>query len=467
MISTSCQDFFTPRAVQRGCAVLRRGFRVFRGIYLIIDILILIWYKFFMKKIFISYAHKDEKWKNRLVKQLKVLEPEGFCDIWEDRKIRIGDDWKPEIETALNESDIAILMVSADFLVSNFIRTEEVPRILERRKSEGLLVIPVFVKPCPWERVEWLSKIQGEPLDGKTLAERSRDKAERVLADLAGTIAGRIQADAQKPRMDVSPPPVQPVPQSPSTAGHMENPFTDTMAIRDAVRFIGRKSELRRLEQMLRGGSVSLQGDHKIGKSSLLWKLAGAWEGTVIGPLSFQTKHWDEMVEEITVKSGKSYKSHRDFRNALLDSRALVLLDEMELGPEKGLNHNDCSLLRGCLEENRELKIVIASRKAVLKDARFVGVGSPLYNICLPFLLGPFEEADARHLLAHPWAAGVPMFEAEIEEELLSLAIYPPPKNQGYHPYLIQRAAYHRLEALSDPACDWKSLFLQDKEQQL
>lgn len=416
-----------------------------------------------MKKIFISYSHKDGKWKDRLVKQLKVLALEGFCDVWDDQRIAVGDDWKPEIENALNEADIAVLMVSADFLVSNFIRTEEVPRILERRKTEGLWVIPVFVKPCQWEKVEWLKKIQGEPRDGKTLEERGRIvQAERILADLAGKIAEKIQADDQK---GVSPPPVREVSQS--GTGQLENPFTDTMAICDAVRFIGRESELRRLKQMLRGGSVSLQGDHKIGKSSLLWKLAGTWPGTVFGPLSFQTKHWDEMVEEITIKSGKSYKDRRDFRDALLHCHALLLLDEMELGPKKGLNHEDCSLMRGCLEENRALKIVIASRGPVMKDARLVGVDSPLYNICVPYLLGPFSEADACRLLAHPWAPGVPTFEADTAEELLSLAIVPSQENRGYYPYLLQRAAYHRFEALSDPGYHWKSAFLRDKEQML
>ncbi|MCP5106263.1 MAG: TIR domain-containing protein [bacterium] len=157
-----------------------------------------LWYISFMKKIFISYAHKDEEWKDRLVTQLKVLQLEGFCDVWEDRQIRVGDDWKPGIETALKEADIAILMVSAAFLVSNFIRTEEVPRILERRETEGLWVIPVFVKPCPWQKVGWLQKIEGEPRDGTTLEERDGGgQAERILADLAGKIAERIQADDQ------------------------------------------------------------------------------------------------------------------------------------------------------------------------------------------------------------------------------------------------------------------------------
>ncbi|MCP5106261.1 MAG: toll/interleukin-1 receptor domain-containing protein [bacterium] len=70
-----------------------------------------LWYISFMKKIFISYAHKDEEWKDRLVTQLKVLQLEGFCDVWDDRKIGVGDDWKPGIETALKEAHIAILMV--------------------------------------------------------------------------------------------------------------------------------------------------------------------------------------------------------------------------------------------------------------------------------------------------------------------------------------------------------------------
>jgi hypothetical protein len=68
--------------------------------------------------VFISYSHKDEEWKDRLVTHLRVLEMQGFLDVWEDRQIEGGDDWYPEIETAINKANVAILMISANFLVT-------------------------------------------------------------------------------------------------------------------------------------------------------------------------------------------------------------------------------------------------------------------------------------------------------------------------------------------------------------
>lgn len=75
---------------------------------------------------------------------------EGLLSIWEDRRITEGDAWYPEIEEALNEADVAILLISADFLTSRFIRGEEVPLLLERREKEGIRAIPLILKPCPW-----------------------------------------------------------------------------------------------------------------------------------------------------------------------------------------------------------------------------------------------------------------------------------------------------------------------------
>jgi len=112
-----------------------------------------------MKKIFISYSHKDAEFKDMLVEQLRVLELEGFCDLWVDSRIQTGTDWLPQIEKVIEEADIAVLMVSAGFLTSQFIRGKEVPAILQRREKQGLKVLPLFVKPCPWKQVPWLSGI--------------------------------------------------------------------------------------------------------------------------------------------------------------------------------------------------------------------------------------------------------------------------------------------------------------------
>lgn len=141
-----------------------------------------------MKEIFISYSHKDEDWKNRLLTHLRVLEKEGYCILWDDRKIQPGDDWYPEIENAFNRVSIAVMLITADFLTSNFIRKKEMPRLIERRKNEGLRIIPIIVKPCPWQSVKWLSSIQVMPKDGVPLMKGSNYEIEVKLASIAEQI---------------------------------------------------------------------------------------------------------------------------------------------------------------------------------------------------------------------------------------------------------------------------------------
>ena len=138
------------------------------------------------KKIFISYSHENEDWKKRVVKHLGVL-PD--IEIWDDRRIKAGANWLQEIEDALNTAEIAILLVSADFLASEFIREVEIPRLLQRRQQEGLIVFPVILYDCPWKKLPWLSEINARPKDGKPLA-KDKDKAyqESKLAAIAEEI---------------------------------------------------------------------------------------------------------------------------------------------------------------------------------------------------------------------------------------------------------------------------------------
>jgi len=112
--------------------------------------------------VFISYSHKDEAWKNRLVSHLGVLQSEGLLGIWDDTRIEAGADWYPNIQKAIDASNVAILLISADFLTSKFILGEEVPRLLERREKEGLRIFPVIVKPCAWQHVKWFGPNAGK-----------------------------------------------------------------------------------------------------------------------------------------------------------------------------------------------------------------------------------------------------------------------------------------------------------------
>nr|VFK50371.1 MAG: Formylglycine-generating enzyme, required for sulfatase activity, contains SUMF1/FGE domain [Candidatus Kentron sp. TUN]VFK51541.1 MAG: Formylglycine-generating enzyme, required for sulfatase activity, contains SUMF1/FGE domain [Candidatus Kentron sp. TUN]VFK55983.1 MAG: Formylglycine-generating enzyme, required for sulfatase activity, contains SUMF1/FGE domain [Candidatus Kentron sp. TUN] len=138
------------------------------------------------KKIFISYAHEDEVWRERIVKQFRVL-PD--IDIWDDRRISGGEKWFAKIEDALKSTKIAILLISADFLISEFIKKEEVPRLLERHEQEGLVIFPVIVRGCLWRRVPWLAEINARPRDGKPLLGMSEGQWESELAAIAEEIS--------------------------------------------------------------------------------------------------------------------------------------------------------------------------------------------------------------------------------------------------------------------------------------
>ncbi|MFW2579091.1 toll/interleukin-1 receptor domain-containing protein [Aliarcobacter butzleri] len=112
------------------------------------------------KTIFISYSHNDSKYLDRLRVHLKPLEKQGLIELWDDTKIQTGDLWRKEILTALENSAIAILLISADFLASDFISENELPPLLNNAKEKGTLILPVIVKASRFEREKSLSQFQ-------------------------------------------------------------------------------------------------------------------------------------------------------------------------------------------------------------------------------------------------------------------------------------------------------------------
>lgn len=103
--------------------------------------------KLIKNKIFISYAHADEDWLTNLKIHLKSLQKYvGGFDYWDDKRLRTGDRWKEEIEKALQSASAAILLISPDFLASDFIANDELPPILERANTQGTKIFPVIVR---------------------------------------------------------------------------------------------------------------------------------------------------------------------------------------------------------------------------------------------------------------------------------------------------------------------------------
>jgi hypothetical protein len=120
--------------------------------------------------IYICYSHKDESWKDRLVLHLNILKQQDLLDSWNDQHIKTGDSWLDEFDRAIEQADIAILLISADFLTSRFILDREIPRMVERHEKDGLLIMPIVVRPCFWQAVSWLGPMQVFPRNGKALS---------------------------------------------------------------------------------------------------------------------------------------------------------------------------------------------------------------------------------------------------------------------------------------------------------
>jgi formylglycine-generating enzyme required for sulfatase activity len=167
-----------------------------------------------MPKIFISYSHKDEDWKDRLVTHLGVLRHQRLFDLWDDRRIAAGKDWHQEIQEAMATANVAILLVSANFLISAFILNQEIPHLLERRDEEGVRIFPVIIKPCAWQMVDWLSRMQVRPTDGRPLSAGSEHQIDADLTAITTEVYQSLQL------AESSSSPSGPVPPQPSPDAH-------------------------------------------------------------------------------------------------------------------------------------------------------------------------------------------------------------------------------------------------------
>lgn len=139
-------------------------------------------------QVFISYSHKDKKWLERIAAHLRPLERDGRLVVWDDRKIESGSDWRRAIATALNECSCAVLLVSSNFLASDFCAGDELPELLSAASSRGLTILPVMLSPCHLNGSPRLAALQTVNPPTRTLIELDRGEQERILAGLAETI---------------------------------------------------------------------------------------------------------------------------------------------------------------------------------------------------------------------------------------------------------------------------------------
>lgn len=149
--------------------------------------------------IYISFSHKDDVWKERL---LTHFEKRGVrrsaLRIWDDRRFRGEDDWQQMMEKELSDSVAVILLVSASFLTSDFKLNSEVPRLLEHRNRRNFKIFPVIVSPCPWQNVSWVTKFQIFPKNGEPLSERPDFEVDDQLSQLVAELFSLLSLDERE-----------------------------------------------------------------------------------------------------------------------------------------------------------------------------------------------------------------------------------------------------------------------------
>jgi TIR domain len=136
-------------------------------------------------RVFYSYSHKDADLRERLATYLAPLKQQRKISEWHDRRVEPGADWDTEINDELDSADLILLLVSADFLASEYCFGVEVEKALVRLKRGEVKVVPVLLKPCLWEESRF-SELQIIPRDARAIT--SWASVDEALRDVANEI---------------------------------------------------------------------------------------------------------------------------------------------------------------------------------------------------------------------------------------------------------------------------------------
>jgi tetratricopeptide (TPR) repeat protein len=340
--------------------------------------------------VFVSYSHKDESWKDRLRPHLQVLEQLGRITIWDDRRIDAGAGWFGEIKQVMDQAAVTVCLISADYLASDFCVKEEIPYLLERRQRDGMILIPVLLRPCTWKAVPWLKEIQMLPRDGKSVSKDFKDDWDTPFAEVAGHIFDILEAPAYQP-----PPPPPPRWSPPEKVDVHRLPVT-------GAELFGRQRKIELLDDAWESDQihvVSLVAWGGVGKSTLVNKWlepleADNYRGArrVYG-WSFYSQGTGERVTSADLfmsealawfgdpdpSAGSPWNKGKRLAGLVRREKTLLLLDGLEplqspLGYERGKVKDPAlaTLLAELARQNRGL-CVITTREAVADLSPFPG----------------------------------------------------------------------------------------------
>lgn len=139
--------------------------------------------------VFVSYSRRDEKWLKMLRTHLMPLVQAKQIDVWDDTRISPGQQWRSEIRNAVECAKAAVLLISPDFMASEFITNNELPPLLAAAQGRGVKVFPVIVRPCLLGSLEQFQAVNSP---SKPLVDMSQGDRDRTWIRLAEAIGSAI-----------------------------------------------------------------------------------------------------------------------------------------------------------------------------------------------------------------------------------------------------------------------------------
>jgi tetratricopeptide (TPR) repeat protein len=287
-------------------------------------------------EVFCCYCHADETWLQKLEVHLSLLKRQGLISLWYDRLIIPGADWTKSIDTHLETTSVILLLVSADFLASDYCYGIEMRRALERHQANEARIVPILLRPVDWKGAPF-AHLQTLPTNAKAISTWSNQ--DEAFTDIVTAIRRAIE---DLSLLESSPPR--------TALPHIWNiPYPHNSF------FLGRDEPLLRLRTQLRAGQATaisqpqaISGLGGIGKTQIaveyayryyqdyqavLWARAESKEALVssYGALAhmLSLSQRDEQDQAILVQAVKTWlQTHREWLLILDNADDLALIPE-------------------------------------------------------------------------------------------------------------------------------------------
>lgn len=432
---------------------------------------------------FLSYSHKDEVFRRELITALATLERTGLIACWHDRRIIPGEEWEPRISEKLLSAGLILLLISSDFIASDFCYKVELEQAMDRHARDEARVIPILLRPADWKGTSF-ARLQVLPSDAVPVTDwRSRDAAyldivqgiRRAIADMttSADLASAVDAPgaaaaggASDGASDAAPGLAQVVttalaPESPEGPVPLQSPF-----------YVPSPLEPRCFAELESPGAlIRIKSPSRMGKTSLLVRLLARAEtlgqrcvslnlldlnqSALSNPTTFMQAFCTALLRELEVRRrldelwdgslGPNDNTNDLVQELLLrqsDQACVLAIDNCDrLFGHPEIATEFFGLLRAWYERARikapwgqlRLVIVYSQEPYLLQD-----INQSPFNVGLPIELEAFTEAQVRELCQRHGLA----FSPEQRQQFWELT--------GGHPYLV-RAGLYQLSAGGQP----------------